>query len=1102
MTRCWCGGSRLDTFGEGYLECAACGTLVRAERGTADVTRVADEERDVYGRAYWFERQAELGLPDLEARGRADLPERCLYWLDQLLRYKAPPGRALELGAAHGAFTALLAWAGFDATGLELSPWVAERARRVFGVPMLVGPLEDQDLAPGSFDLIAAMDVFEHLPAPQATAARCAELLAADGALLLQTPCRQPGRGLEELRGAGDRFVEMLLPEHLHLFSAAAIRELLGRAGLTEVVFLPALFADYDMFLIAGRRPLAERTETGPRLPERPSARLVEALLDLRASRARERERNDELEAAYRQADADRVERQRQVDELETAYRQADVDRVERRRQVDQLERDYRQADLDRVERQRQIDELETAYRQADADRVERRRQVDQLERDYRQADADRVERQRQIDELEAACRQADADRVERQRQIDEIAVAYRQADADRVERQRRIDELEAACRQADADRVERRRQVDQLEQDYRQADADRVERQRRIDELEASYRQADADRVERRRRIDELEAARRRADADRVVLEQRLAEQRQAVAGLETERDDLERRLQRLRGLVLDHRNSRVYRALVRVGRWRAYEERVQQALGEHRSRAAPPPLAGARQEVEWTIEPGPAVRGGGAIAVDLTALLPGGENGGAKRVATSLVRLFARLAPERDFVLLTSAPCHVELAALEAPNVRRRPLGTDPSALAELLAGEPFALLFCPLTAPPWSDPRVPLVCLVHDLQYLAYPDFFDDAERGGRDDAFRRAVRWSEKIVTDSEYVRRTILEHAGLGEDRVVAIPIGFAGGCPEIGEEEADAVLARHGLEREGYFLYPANFWPHKNHRMLLVAFGQLHRRHPDLKLVLTGAERPDPEPLVEASRRMGLGDAVRVAGWVSDGELAALLRGCRALVFPSLYEGFGMPVVEAMACGRPVACSRATSLPEVAGDAALYFDPRRPGEIAGALERLARGGDDVEELRRRGPRRARELGDADSTARAYLDLFDAVAAAPRRFRDRLAGVYGDGWTPARAVVSHAAGRRELELGLANPRGESVSVELCGHRATLAPQTSLVVRCRLPAAGGCLELDVSPTFCPRERGFSADPRHLGLELWSCRLAGGGDDLDLLARSADG
>jgi glycosyltransferase involved in cell wall biosynthesis len=552
----------------------------------------------------------------------------------------------------------------------------------------------------------------------------------------------------------------------------------------------------------------------------------------------------------------------------------------------------------------------------------------------------------------------------------------------------------------------------------------------------------------------------------------------------------------------VLDHRNSRVYRALVRVGRWRAYEERVQQALGEHRSRAAPPPLAGARQEVEWTIEPGPAVRGGGAIAVDLTALLPGGENGGAKRVATSLVRLFARLAPERDFVLLTSAPCHVELAALEAPNVRRRPLGTDPSALAELLAGEPFALLFCPLTAPPWSDPRVPLVCLVHDLQYLAYPDFFDDAERGGRDDAFRRAVRWSEKIVTDSEYVRRTILEHAGLGEDRVVAIPIGFAGGCPEIGEEEADAVLARHGLEREGYFLYPANFWPHKNHRMLLVAFGQLHRRHPDLKLVLTGAERPDPEPLVEASRRMGLGDAVRVAGWVSDGELAALLRGCRALVFPSLYEGFGMPVVEAMACGRPVACSRATSLPEVAGDAALYFDPRLPGEIAGALERLARGGDDVEELRRRGPRRARELGDADSTARAYLDLFDAVAAAPRRWRDRLAGVFSDGWTPARAVVSRAAGRRELELGLANPRGESVSVELCGHRATLAPRTSLVVRCRLPAAGGCLELDVSPTFCPQERGFSTDPRHLGLELWSCRLAGGGDDLDLLARSADG
>ncbi len=281
--------------------------------------------------------------------------------------------------------------------------------------------------------------------------------------------------------------------------------------------------------------------------------------------------------------------------------------------------------------------------------------------------------------------------------------------------------------------------------------------------------------------------------------------------------------------------------------------------------------------------------------------------------------------------------------------------------------------------------------------------------------------------------------------------------------------------------------------------MLLTAFGQLRARRPrsGLRLVLTGARRPEPAPVVEAVERMGLADAVVVAGYVSEAELAALYAGCLALVFPSLYEGFGMPVVEAMALGRPVACSNVTALPEVAGDAALYFDPRQPAEIADAMERLASDAELVETLRRRGPERVREIGDARRMARAYLEVIETVLAAPPRFRDRLAGLYGDGWTPERIVISSSGADRDLELGFANPRGEAVTVEARAggerHRATLEPRQSLLVHCRLPAEPGFLEIGVAPTFCPAERGGSTDVRHLGLRLWACRL---GRDVDLL------
>ncbi len=165
-------------------------------------------------------------------------------------------------------------------------------------------------------------------------------------------------------------------------------------------------------------------------------------------------------------------------------------------------------------------------------------------------------------------------------------------------------------------------------------------------------------------------------------------------------------------------------------------------------------------------------------------------------------------------------------------------------------------------------------------------------------------------------------------------------------------EQLMAVLERLDLRVGRFLLYPANFWPHKNHRMLLTAFKMYRARNPgsELGLVCTGTPNADMECLRDAVARMELEGAVSFPGDVSDEVFTALIQACQALIFPSLYEGFGIPVLEAMARGKPVLCSRVTSLLEVAGDAAVYFDPRKPAEIVRAIEHIDSDAERAERL--------------------------------------------------------------------------------------------------------------------------------------------------------
>jgi glycosyltransferase involved in cell wall biosynthesis len=158
------------------------------------------------------------------------------------------------------------------------------------------------------------------------------------------------------------------------------------------------------------------------------------------------------------------------------------------------------------------------------------------------------------------------------------------------------------------------------------------------------------------------------------------------------------------------------------------------------------------------------------------------------------------------------------------------------------------------------------------------------------------------------------------------------------------------------IDENPYMFYPAAFRPRKNHRMLLTAYGMYLSRNPGcvIDLVFSGAMDDGERDLRDNVRRMGLEPRVHFLGYLPKHQLTAVWESCSFLVFPSLYEGFGIPVLKAMQFGKPVICSNVTSLTEVAGDAALYFDPRKPHEILQCLERIIGSEDLAADLVRRG----------------------------------------------------------------------------------------------------------------------------------------------------
>jgi len=376
--------------------------------------------------------------------------------------------------------------------------------------------------------------------------------------------------------------------------------------------------------------------------------------------------------------------------------------------------------------------------------------------------------------------------------------------------------------------------------------------------------------------------------------------------------------------------------------------------------------------------------------VAFSLLTLFPGRVGGSESNVQGLLREFSAGNGPARVSVLanalvmeayrdLASGPVslHMVRRYRQGDGTLTRAAAMTMAALrprriaSELPSG--IDVLHHPVTVPVLRMPDVPTVATVYDLQHRELPELFTRAERAYRRWAYEGAARRADLVITTSEYSRGRLVEIAGIPADRVVSVLMGIDVDRfrPEPGP--ADATLAERLSLPERYVVYPANLWPHKNHDLLVDALAQVEDR--DLHLVLTGQDYGRGDALRARARRMGVEGRVRHLGFLAADDVPALYRGASAMIFPSLYEGFGSPPLEAMACGCPVASSTRGSLAEVIGGAALTFDPESVEEIAASIARIAEDQELRSRLREAGLARASGFT-WEAAARRHCELYE------------------------------------------------------------------------------------------------------------------------------
>jgi glycosyltransferase involved in cell wall biosynthesis len=320
----------------------------------------------------------------------------------------------------------------------------------------------------------------------------------------------------------------------------------------------------------------------------------------------------------------------------------------------------------------------------------------------------------------------------------------------------------------------------------------------------------------------------------------------------------------------------------------------------------------------------------------------------GGTETYVRQLVPELARAAPADSFVLYLAReaaathwdlPANVRISTAPVSSVSRiQRLGWELTGLVAQARLDRVELLHSLGTTTPIASP-MPRVVTVHDLIYEHFPEAFPGIRTPVLRRLIPRMLRRANRVVNDSEATRRDVVGLYGVDPARTDVVHLGPGRPPVSLAEDEARGLRAAVGAHPP-YVLSVATSQPHKNLGRLVESFAQVRAQRPETGLVLVGGAGQAQAQLAAVAAQAGISEAVSFTGWVDDRTLDAVYAGAELFVYPSLCEGFGLPLLEAMERSVPVLSSRATSLPEVGGAAVEYADATRVDELARALSRL------------------------------------------------------------------------------------------------------------------------------------------------------------------
>jgi glycosyltransferase involved in cell wall biosynthesis len=348
----------------------------------------------------------------------------------------------------------------------------------------------------------------------------------------------------------------------------------------------------------------------------------------------------------------------------------------------------------------------------------------------------------------------------------------------------------------------------------------------------------------------------------------------------------------------------------------------------------------------------------------------------GGVKQYFLTLFDWLLENDSQNDYIFFY---LQENLPEMEKLRSKRWRSNAKPLASRDQIAGRLVALdlYFCPFNTL-WPRPvSLPSVVTLADIQETYYPEFFAPEDLYERARDYRASTRAADRVITVSEFSKHSIALHHRLRQSKIV---VAYHCADSLFGDESVTPTPLDVPVPFCRFILYPANRWLHKNHDGLLRALRILKERGENVNAVFTGFDVNGGYPLEAKVIDYGLSGRVYLAGYVSTRQLAGLYRTAEMTVFPSLFEGFGIPPLEAMVAGCPVAVATSASLQEVCEDAAIYFDPTNPESIAQAIMKLRACPEMRESLIQRGQLRAKSFS-PEAMAVAHLRAFEEAAAS-------------------------------------------------------------------------------------------------------------------------